>query len=186
MRPVWWIRCRYPVCLRPTHIGVLYTPLVSVQNYHNESMLTFLSSISRCRRCNMTRYSPTSKRESKPELSASLGEKNVLGKAISSIPPVSPRVPRMVALRPVVLILIGPVFVDVKPDMKIVSSQWLYLSSTDISPHNDGYGGHRSGTKSLGPCWPSPNSRPRRKPSGSPTILATASAPGCIPVRLAF
>ena len=71
----------------------------------------------------MTRYSPASRQESKPELSASLGEKNALGKAISSIPPVSPRVPRMVVLRPVVLILIGLVFVDVKPDMKIVRSQ---------------------------------------------------------------
>lgn len=166
---------------------MLYTSPISVHNYDKESMLTFHSSIFRCRRCNMTRYSPTSRQESKPELSASLGEKNALGKAISSIPPVSPRVPRMVVLRPVVLILIGLVFVDVKPDMKLVRSQWLcYLSSTDISPHNDGYCGCRSGTKSLGPCWPSPNSQPRRKPSGSPTILATASAPGCIPVRLAF
>ena len=69
--------------------------------------------------------------------------------------------------------------------MEIVSSKQLYyLSSTNDSPHDDGYHGNRSGTKFLGPCWPLRNSPPRRKPLGSPTILATASAPGFIPVRI--
>ena len=52
--------------------------------FDNVPVLIVLS-ILRCQRCSMIKYSPTSKQESKPERSAFWEEKNVLGRATSSI-----------------------------------------------------------------------------------------------------